>query len=91
MENYSMAILEALLLGLPVLAFETGGNADLIRSGQNGYLFPFPDANALSAQAADLLDPETLAALHKRTSVYSGEQLDPEEAAQAYVDLLESL
>jgi glycosyltransferase involved in cell wall biosynthesis len=91
MENYSMAILEALLLGLPVLAFDTGGNADLIRSGQNGYLFPFPDANALGAQAAELLDAETLAALRKRTSVYSGEQLDPEEAAQAYVDLLESL
>lgn len=37
-ENLSNAIMESLACGTPVVAFNTGGNADLINHEQNGYL-----------------------------------------------------
>lgn len=49
-EPFSMAILEALAAGLPVLAADTGGAKDLIRDGVNGALYRTGDATALAAQ-----------------------------------------
>jgi len=37
-ENLSLTIMEALSCGLPVVAFDTGGNSDLIEHKKNGYL-----------------------------------------------------
>jgi len=39
-EGLSQALLEAMALGLPVLASEAGGNADLVTSGETGLLVP---------------------------------------------------
>lgn len=46
MDNYSMALVEATLAGVPMLAFDTGGNEDILAKGQNGYLFPLTDLTA---------------------------------------------
>ena len=56
-ENYSMALLEAALCGVPMVTFDVGGNGEIIRDGTNGYLVPAHDVDALTAQAARLLDP----------------------------------
>ena len=50
-ENYSMALLEAVHCGVPMLAFDTGGNRDIIRDGRNGYLVPEGDGEALCSAA----------------------------------------
>ena len=39
-ENCSMAILEAMSCGLPVITTNTGGNPELVRDGENGLLVP---------------------------------------------------
>ncbi len=39
-EGLSQALLEAMALGLPVLASEAGGNPDLVTSGETGLLVP---------------------------------------------------
>lgn len=52
-ENLSMAILEALHLGVPVAAFDVGGNRDLI-DPTCGALAPFLDLPALVAAAVQL-------------------------------------
>jgi glycosyltransferase involved in cell wall biosynthesis len=39
-EGLSQALLEAMALGLPVLASEAGGNSDLVTSGETGLLVP---------------------------------------------------
>lgn len=48
-ENMSMALLEAMALGLPVVASDIAGNRALIRDGQHGRLVGPGDAAALAA------------------------------------------
>jgi glycosyltransferase involved in cell wall biosynthesis len=45
-EGLSQALLEAMALGLPVIASEAGGNPDLVTSGETGLLVPPLDATA---------------------------------------------
>jgi glycosyltransferase involved in cell wall biosynthesis len=48
-EPYSMIVQEALAAGVPVLAPSSGGPLDVVRPGQNGWLFHDGDAGALAA------------------------------------------
>ena len=91
MENYSMALLEAALLGLPILAFDTGGNADIVQDGKNGFLFNLGDTQAMARRADDWSDAKALRAFAKAALSYSRAALAPSLAREAYVELLESL
>lgn len=63
-EGFSQALLEAMALGLPVVASDAGGNADLISDGRTGLLVPPLDPAAWAAALTRLLDnPETAARL----------------------------
>lgn len=55
-ENLSNAIMESLSCGTPVVAFDTGGNADLISHMTNGYLAKKFDAEDLAKGIAWVLD-----------------------------------
>lgn len=90
-ENYSMALLEAVHCGVPMLAFETGGNADIIQNGENGYLVAEGNVAALNELATNLLEPGTLMALKERTLAFSQQHLSSQLALKAYIDLMNSL
>ncbi len=47
-ENLSTTALEAMFCGVPVAAFDTGGNSDIIEDGYTGHLAPRFDTDALS-------------------------------------------
>jgi glycosyltransferase involved in cell wall biosynthesis len=49
-EGLSNAILEELAAGLPVIAFNIGGNSELISSGRNGFLLPVGDTKAMAGK-----------------------------------------
>jgi glycosyltransferase involved in cell wall biosynthesis len=57
-EGLWLALIEALTLGLPVVATTTGGAKELLVSGQNGLLVPTRDASALAGALERVLrDP----------------------------------
>jgi glycosyltransferase involved in cell wall biosynthesis len=55
-EGLSIALLETMALGLPVVASDAGGNPDLITSGDTGVLVPPLDPVAWARALARLLD-----------------------------------
>jgi L-malate glycosyltransferase len=55
MEGLSQSLLEAMALGLPVVASDAGGNPDLIRSGETGLLVSPLDPAAWAEALARLL------------------------------------
>ncbi len=88
MENYSMAILEAVYCGVPILAFDTGGNSEIICSGQNGYIVAEGDVDALVARARRLLNPIELSTLRRKTRKYTETQHAQIKTLTTYIDLL---
>lgn len=91
MENYSMALLEAVHCGVPMLAFDTGGNSDIVHPGENGFLVPPGDIERLVRYAIDLLDPAILDPLRRKTILFSKRELDSKKALHNYVSLIEGL
>jgi len=57
-ETFSLAALEAMALGRPVVHSRIDGAAEMIRSGDNGFLFPVGDTQALVERLARLADDE---------------------------------
>ncbi len=45
-EGLPVAVMEAMAAGLPIIASDIRGNHDLIRNGENGFLYPVNDAEA---------------------------------------------
>lgn len=69
------ALSEALLFGLPVVCTDAIGTAtDLVVDGENGYLFPAGDVEALTHRLALLLhDPDLRAAMGRRSLAIAAE------------------
>ena len=66
-EGLPRAILEAMAVGLPVVATRAGGNAELVRDGETGLLVPPADVAALAGAIARLLaDPELALRMGRR-------------------------
>lgn len=55
-EGLSIAISEAMASGLPVVVTDVGEVRDLVRHGQNGYLFPVGNIEAMVTHLRELLD-----------------------------------
>jgi glycosyltransferase involved in cell wall biosynthesis len=60
-EALSLAILEALSLGLPALVSDTGGNPEIIENGINGLLFPSENVVEMARAIKRALDCEPCA------------------------------
>jgi glycosyltransferase involved in cell wall biosynthesis len=58
-EGFCNAILEYMAVGIPVVATDTGGNREQIVAGENGYLVPVGNVEALADRIVALLaDPQ---------------------------------
>ena len=57
-EAFGLAMAEALVCGVPVVATETSGSQSIIEDGVNGLLVPRGDVRALAAAVASLLSDE---------------------------------
>lgn len=60
-EGYSMALLEACAVALPIVATDVGGNGEIVRDGDTGLLVPPRDPSALARALLCLLQEPTRA------------------------------
>jgi glycosyltransferase involved in cell wall biosynthesis len=74
--NLANPVIEAMLLGCPVLAYDVGGTDHLVHDGVNGVLLPDPDPVAIADDiAARLADEGSLRDLGERAAAWAGENL----------------
>ncbi|WP_095173691.1 MULTISPECIES: glycosyltransferase [Blautia] len=58
-ENHSISLLEACAAGLPCIATDCGGNAEIVEEGITGIVIPIRDEKALSAAIYTMCQDET--------------------------------
>jgi glycosyltransferase involved in cell wall biosynthesis len=67
-EGLPNAVLEAMAMGLPIVATRVSGNEDVVADGDNGLLVPPGDPDALAAALRRLVaDPELAARMGRRS------------------------
>jgi glycosyltransferase involved in cell wall biosynthesis len=86
-EAFSLAGIEAMALGKPVVHSEVGGAAEMIRPGRNGFLYPVGDTGALVERLATLADP----AMRGRMGARAREAVEAQFSEAAMVDRYEKL
>ena len=79
-EGLPNGVIEALACGLPVVATDVGGTAELVRSGQEGFLVAPGDGEALVARSVQILADPILharmrAAARARAEAFGVEQM----------------
>jgi phosphatidyl-myo-inositol dimannoside synthase len=75
-EGMSLAALEAMAAGLPLLLTRTGGTTDLVEDGVNGYVFDWADVDSLALHIQSIAENRALLkkmgdASRKRAERYS--------------------
>ena len=89
-ENSPLTIHEAFLAGVPVIASDLGGMADLVEHGVNGLLFPVNDSKGLTEAMRQLIDsPTLLDTLRKNMPPVKSIEKNAEELETLYQQLME--
>lgn len=60
-ESFGLAIVQAMSVGLPIVATNTGGIPEVVTEGKSGFLVPSEDPKALAAAILELLRHPSLA------------------------------
>jgi len=91
-EGTSNSILEAMALGVPVVATDIGGNREVVTSGVTGYLVPPNDQGALANAIETAIDaPEQTQAMAARARDRVNEQFSLTRMIGDYEDLYRQL
>ena len=90
-EGMSVATLEAMAAGLPVVVTRTGGTAELVVEGVNGLTFDWADVDALTAHIRQLAQNRPLIRQMSAASRQRAEQFSWDAAAEQYLELFNRL
>ena len=89
-EGLSIAIVEAMASGLPVIATDVGGNPEVVENGVNGFLVPSRNAQALAERIKYLHTyPEMLNILAKNSRERAVQHFSGETMRQKYLQLID--
>lgn len=78
-EGFSLALVQAMAAGVPVIAFAAGGPAEIVVHGETGFLVPPRDVRALAERLWELLeDPERRARVAEAARLAVRQRFDRE-------------
>lgn len=89
-EGLPVAMLEAMAAGLPIVSADVGGVSDLVTDGENGFLVPSEDADAMAEEILHLVETPALRVQMGTRSEQIAERFDRRYAAEAYLSLYRS-
>jgi len=91
-EGLSLAMLEAMCSGVPVVTTDAGGAPEIIEDGVNGFIVPRGDEESLASRIAELLQNydlrKEMGAAARETA---GKSFDISRTAEAYIELYNEL
>jgi glycosyltransferase involved in cell wall biosynthesis len=91
-EGFSLATVEAMAAGKPVIATRSGGPQEIVKDGRTGYLTPPADPDALAEKICELLaNPERAAALAETARAEAASTFTLERMIREYERLYERL
>ncbi len=91
-ECFGIATVEAMAAGLPVIASDVGGTADIIEHGGNGFIAPAGDGPTLARQIATILDDDALrATMARRSRELAETHFDLDHNARRTLSVLKSM
>lgn len=90
-EGFGIVLIEAMLKGIPTIAFEYVGVHDIIEDGVDGYVIPFGDIDAYAAKLRLLMESEELRERISERALVSVKKFDKERVMQRWVELFDSL
>jgi glycosyltransferase involved in cell wall biosynthesis len=85
------ALVESLLSGAPVVAYDVDWHAEMIQNGTNGVLVPYEDADALGRALSKIVTSTEGAQVGERGRASAIHMMDPEKIAMHERELYESL
>jgi len=68
-EGLSVSILEAMASGLPIIASDVGGNPEIVKDGENGYLFDVKSQDEFIKKTTQLIESPELREKYGQQSV----------------------
>lgn len=90
-ETFSIAALEGMALGKPLVMSDIGGASEQVTPGVNGLLFPAGDVGALTDRLRRLADPQLRAGMGRRATARVAEEFSVEAMVRAYDSALAEL
>ncbi|HEX5080386.1 MAG TPA: glycosyltransferase family 4 protein [Geminicoccaceae bacterium] len=91
-EPFGRSLIEAMLLGTPLIASDSGGNPEIIRHGETGYLVPADDPHAFAERTLALLaDPTARAAIAAEARADAVGRFGMRRHAQSIMQIYDSI
>lgn len=90
-EGLSNAILEELSVGLPVVAFDVGGNSELIQDNENGFLVPYDDWEKFQVSISQLISDRALRTKLSKNAKEISEKYSWSNSRNSFLNVYKSL
>ncbi|MHA5103003.1 glycosyltransferase [Oenococcus oeni] len=87
-EAFSLVILEAMSVGLPIVAFSTSGSRELLSEGKYGILVDQLDVESFTKKITSLLNDRALLKYYQKLSLERSHDFDAKKVMKQWVDLL---
>jgi glycosyltransferase involved in cell wall biosynthesis len=91
-ECFGIATVEAMAAGLPVIASDVGGTADIIEHGGNGFIAPAGDGRTLAGMIATILEDDAVrASMAHRSRELAESRFDVDRNARRTLSVLKTM